>query len=1062
MPINPVQYPANRVVRYRTTLARRYAAERQARLAAEQHLAAQSELPLAAAERLQLLSELTRLTPNPAFTTDRQGRIRYMNVAAEALRPLLTTPDGLQATGFLQQLLERAVAEQRPQQTEHALADRFYIWTAVPVPETPLLNVYLTNVSTLRQTEAELRRSQHLLARINDTLPTLVFLYDVVERRLLYANDQAEALLGCSAAELQRLGAPELRQLLHPDDLPLLDAQVAAYQHLPEGQLQEAELRFWHCGGYWRWLSLKTTVFSRDEAGRVRQLIGSAEDITERRAAAEELARSRHFLGRVADTVPSLIYLYDLLQGRNLYCNRQLAPMLGYAAADLQLMGNAMFDKLVFPDDLPAVAAHHQRLQQALDGELISTEYRVRRRDGALCWLRVRESVFARNASGAPSEIIGSAEDITQEKLAETERRRAHQQAAEQSRLVRQVIDSVPHLVYLKNEAGQYVLANEATAELFGLSVEELEGLSAGALYATDAEAAQRYHQQDQEVVTTHRQVEQEESIRRPDGKVLCFHSIKRPFVQADGTVLVLGVDSNITELKRAQQELRRAKEAAEENARVKQEFLANMSHEVRTPLNGILGMAGLLARSPLSTEQQRYLGLIKQSADHLLVVINDVLSAAQLGSGKLQLECIAFDLHTLLHDTLDSLQLRAAEKDISLHLELPIPAPALVRGDPHRVRQIVLNLLGNAIKFTEQGRVTLSGQWLPNRAQPTFHLTVEDTGIGIEPHQLASIFEPFTQASASTAREFGGSGLGLSISRGLAKLLGGRIWAESEPGLGSTFHVELPLPPALAPPPALNRHEQPAAPELAGIRVLLVEDNAVNQLFAASLLRGWGVQFDTAANGLEALQLFDTYRFDVVLMDIRMPVLDGLSAAVRMRNHPEAARAATPIVALTAHALPGEARRCRETGFSEYLSKPFREDELLRVLRQVTSANQAVGPATGAGLPQSPAIAHAATGDAGFRQRLAELFVQTTPPAVERLVQHFRNHEWAAMSDAAHFLKSSFAGMELHHLLPAVRLLEAAGKPGTAPQPAQLAAAVEQVRTAAEQLVAELRQQCP
>jgi PAS domain S-box-containing protein len=1012
-----------------------------------------------AQQRIQQLSDLSEHSPNPILTVDAQGELQYANAAAAPVWAALSMPANRESAAFLRRTIAEVVAARLPRTTEYPIDGHFYIWTVVPLPARGQANVYLTDISVRRRAEAELRRSQHLLARINDTLPTLVFLYDVMQRRLLYCNDQAEVVLGYAPPELQRLEAGQMRHLFHPDDQAQLLTAFADYATLADGSLLETEARLQHRDGSWRWLMIKVTVFDRDDLGRIRQLVGSAEDITERHEATAALDHSRRFLARVADTVPNLIYLYNLQQRRNLYCNQQLETILGYTEAELQYLGGGVFDELVLPEDQAVLRTHQARLHRAAPGVLLTIEYRVRRRDGSVCWLRLRESVFARDDHGRPRDIIGSAEDVTQQKRDEDERQQQRAHAAEQSRLVRQVIDSVPHLVYLKDVQGRYILANAATASLFGLPVEAVIGRRMEEL-EPDPASVTRFHQQDQEVIRTGRHLALEEMFVRPDGEVLCFHSIKRPFVQDDGSVLVLGVDSNITELKRAQQELRAAKEAAEENARVKQEFLANMSHEVRTPLNGILGLAGLLAKSPLDEQQAHYLTLIRQSADHLLVVINDVLSAAQLGSGKLRLEYIPFDLYALLRDTLDSQQLRAAEKNLQLRLELPADEPHLVLGDPHRVRQIVLNLLGNALKFTSQGQVTLRGYWVTGgQAGATFHLAVHDTGIGIAPPQLATIFEPFTQASASTAREFGGSGLGLSISRGLAELLGGHIWAESAPGVGSTFHVELPLPPAQSTViPAPPRPH--AAPGLPPCRVLLAEDNAVNQLLAATLLRSWGAQVDTAVNGLQALECFDEHHYDVVLMDIQMPGMDGVTAARQMHSHPDPTRARTPVVALTAHAMPGEAARARQAGFAGYVSKPFQEEALLAVLRQALQPAPAETPLPLAAEPPpldlSP-LRRLAQDDPGFLRRLAELFVRTTPPVVAQLRQHLAEQNWPALATSAHFLKSSVGGVGLQQLLPLLRQLEVAGQPGFAPPPAQLQTLVDEVAAVLTQAVEQL-----
>ncbi|GAA4392863.1 PAS domain S-box protein [Hymenobacter koreensis] len=1022
-----------------------------------------------AQESIRRLSLLSERSPHPIICFSKHGEAQYTNAAAGPMLALLTAPHSEEHT-LVRRMIAEALAAGTTRTAEHPLLNHFYIWTVVPLPNEQGANLYLTDISVRRRAEAELRRSQHFLTRINDTLPTLVFLYDVQQQRCVYCNDQVEALLGYTPQAMQQLPAEALRGLLHPDDADLTAHTMAAHFGLPEGEVTEADLRLRHRNGTWRWLSVKTTVFMRDDQGRVQQVLGAAENISARHAAEEALAHSQRFLERMADTVPNTIYLYDLVEHRNLYTNRNIFTTLGYTSEDMLRMGSRLNEHLVVPEDLPRTMAHYAALAAAANDDVLTLEYRLRHRNGSVRWIRLRDSVFARDAHGKVLQIIGAGEDITESHEAQVQRQNIIDQLAEQNRLFRQVIDSTPHLIYLKDVAGRYVLANQATAELYGLqSAQELVDTPPEHLPVSPHEAM-RYLEQDRYVINHRRELDQEETFHRPDGSHLCFHSIKRPFVQANGTVLVLGVDSNITDLKQAQLELHAAKEAAEENARVKQEFLTNMSHEIRTPLNGILGMAGLLAKTELDPTQTDYLGHIRQSAEHLLVVINDVLATTQLGSGRLQLERIPFNLHTLLHDSLHSFGPRATEKGLDLLLDLPkLAHPPIVLGDPHRLRQVVLNLLGNALKFTERGHVLLNCQQLTHApGHATFRISVTDTGIGIPQHQLEGIFEPFTQASASTAREYGGSGLGLSISRGLVELLGGRLWVQSEAGRGSTFFAELPLPFAdfqteLPPPPA------PDFQQLRGRRVLLVEDNAVNQLLVRTLLESWHMHVDTAANGPAALVLFGQYAYDAVLMDIQMPGMDGVAAAAHLRAHPQPERAATPIVALTAHALPEEEARCRAAGMDDYLAKPFREEQLFYVLRNAfvrgllpSDETPAAEPSSGSELLDLPQLRQRMSGfDPAFARHMAQIFVQTTPPVLADLQLHLTHCNWQALSETAHYLKSSAEGLGLRALRPLLLRLEQCGP--TPPQNAQeIAPLVHQLVAALEKVVSLFEREYP
>jgi signal transduction histidine kinase/CheY-like chemotaxis protein len=564
----------------------------------------------------------------------------------------------------------------------------------------------------------------------------------------------------------------------------------------------------------------------------------------------------------------------------------------------------------------------------------------------------------------------------------------------------------------------------------------------------------------------------EEKAFTRPNGEVVWFYSIKRPFVLADGTVQVLGIDSNITELKGTQQALNMAKEAAEENARVKQDFLANMSHEIRTPMNGILGLAGLLAKTPLDEQQSQYLSHIRHSAEQLLVVINDILAMTQINAGKLRVENTAFDLRDVLRACHQLLLPKAAEKGIALELELPTgDLPTTMYGDPYRLRQILLNLLSNAVKFTEHGRVRLSCQRLTEaNEKPIFQFSVADTGIGIPQHQLGQIFESFTQASASTAREYGGSGLGLSISYGLVQLLGGEIIVESKLGEGSTFHFNLPFSLAEASEvPTMVREPAPNYRSLGARRALLAEDNAVNQFLVKTLLKSWGFHVDTAATGPEALICFRQNPYDVVLMDIQMPGMDGVAATRLLRQHPDPQRAATPVLALTAHAMRGESQRYLEAGFNAYLSKPFREDELFRIIADLLPNRPWTAPSLPADeLPPLPAaqlydlggIRRLANGNEDFVRRLVYLFIQTTPPIVRELEQQLANQSWSSLASTAHHLKSSLDGMHIRSLHAVVRELEAGAT--TPADPVRLSQLVAQVQLVTDQVIEQLQREFP
>ena len=493
--------------------------------------------------------------------------------------------------------------------------------------------------------------------------------------------------------------------------------------------------------------------------------------------------------------------------------------------------------------------------------------------------------------------------------------------------------------VYQSTVDGRLLDCNDAFARAFGCaSREECLREGVGHYYSRELPRASFI-----ERLQAHGHVADFESqLRRKDGTAFwVLENATLLHGSEPGTGTIEGTLIDITQRKEAEKSMARAMDAAESANRAKSEFLANMSHEIRTPMNGIIGMTELALGTELSAEQRDYLETVHRSADALLTVINDILDFSKIEAHKLDIESINYDLAHCLDETVRLLAPRAHEKGLELAYQIDATLPAMLVGDPGRVRQIILNLMGNAIKFTPAGEVVL-------RVDPTvsdsggmlLHFSVRDTGIGISPDKQATVFEAFTQADASTTRRFGGTGLGLAIVTQLVTLMGGRIWLESDLGRGSTFHFTLPLEAAVDLATIPHRRE---LSDLRDMAVLVVDDNSTNRRILEEILTNWGMRPTVVDGGYAALHAMAGARdagtpFPIALIDFQMPDLDGFDLAAHIQQHPELG---TPLIMmLSSVGQRGDSARCKALGISSYLTKPVRQSVLLEAVLDILSSN--------------------------------------------------------------------------------------------------------------------------
>ena len=610
--------------------------------------------------------------------------------------------------------------------------------------------------------------------------------------------------------------------------------------------------------------------------------------------------------------------LWDLdLEANTVYFSPRWKAMLGYAPDEI---GNTLdeWSSRLHPDDQEAARA---AVSAHLRGETphLEIEFRFRHKDGHYLWVLSRGQAV-KNALGQAVRLVGTHTDITQR--VELQRNLAQFKRALDEHAIVSITDARGRITY----------ANEKFCQISGYDQAELLGQNHRLLKS--GQHPDGYYRNLWDTITQGRTWAGELCNRAKDGSIYWVLATISPILGVDGLPeQYIAIRADISRIKEAESALKQAKEAAESANRAKSEFLANMSHEIRTPMNGVLGMLNLALDTPLDDEQREYLSLAQSSADALLHILNDILDLSKIEAGRLDVHLDPIDLTPLLTELGRFFEPRCREKGLDFHILLDPDLPRTLMADPVRLRQVLTNLLSNAVKFTHAGQIRLDVRLEDDRVC----YAVADTGIGIPPERQSQVFEAFTQADGSITRRYGGTGLGLTISSRLARLMGGSLELESTAGQGSEFRIHLPLltPRSAAADSGAGGPEDPAAPGRS-LDILVAEDNPINQKLAVMILERAGHRVTLAENGQAALDALAAARFDLVLMDMQMPGMGGIEATRRIRAEQAADAPPLPIIALTANAYAEDRDRCLAAGMNGFVTKPMKKDELFAAIAEV------------------------------------------------------------------------------------------------------------------------------
>ena len=742
-------------------------------------------------------------------------------------------------------------------------------------------------------------------------------------------------------------------------------------------------------------------------------------DISDRKRNEEALKSSQELWQFALEGAGDGVWEYNF-QTREVFFSKQYKNMLGYKDTEFANHPEEWLNR-VHPDDLQLIASTDQEYFSG-SIEYHQREYRIKHKNGNYIWVLDRGMLVNRTTDGVPERIIGTHSDITDRKLTE-------QALSIKEEKYRSIITNM-NLGLIEVDNDEYIqFANQTFCKMSGFNEEELFNAKATELLVIGENKRLIESKKDlrKEGISDAYEV----SVRNKDGELRWWLISGAPRLNDKGEhVGSIGIHLDISDQKNLEYELIKAKEAAEASTEAKEAFLANMSHEIRTPMNAILGMANQLNKTELHDPQRFFLDIIRSSADNLLIIINDVLDLSKIESGKLSIEHIGFEPQKVIKHVMQVMQHRAEEKGLKFTNSFcDRQLSNVLIGDPYRLSQVMLNLVSNAIKFTHRGSVDISCKVIKDtKKYQVLQALVKDTGIGMDHDFITKLFDKFSQEDNSVSRKYGGTGLGMSITKQLVELMGGEINVISTKYVGSEISFILKMDKGNTSDLPIDEHVDLDTSLFAGKSILVTDDNEINRLLASTILENYGAIITEAKNGQEAVELTLSNHFDLVLMDVQMPIMDGIEATKAIRK---AKQKYVPIVALTAFAQKGDNQKCFDAGMDDYLSKPFEEIQLLEIISKWLGKSDSLTTYNSEVIKVEPKlydlseIESIARGSKEFMDKMISLFIDLIPKSILEIKMAYQEEEFVQVSKVAHRIKPTINNMGIVSLKEVIREIE-------------------------------------